>query len=347
MRREYTVFVDESGLFSAGAVGHRVVGAVVVPLAREEADGRARAALEAGAGPWGLPVHAKDLVSPLLTPPRALTEARWQLLQSWMREGDRPRVPDRATLLALQDGSRGMLLGALSREPGRHADRVLYRLRVEVRRLLRETGAWLVWVGEHGRRALEAGDRDHWPRMVRAAVGQAAVSVWRAGGEGASITPVIATYSSLATLDLAPTQRALSTTTRVAPIWPEAQVPLIPAETSAGLQVADVLVHALGPGAAQSLPVASPDRHTMRDLQCNFWRLFPAPQNPVYPPPYPAPCSGATEDTHGRVMAAFSTGDPMVVPRLEALLGRPPANTLAYGVEGALVAARALCEKAP
>jgi len=288
--REFTVFVDESGLFGPRQVGHRVVGALVVPCARKEAEAVARRALVEVVGKRGLPVHANRLAKPPVYGP------------AWRKEG-------------------------------RRDDPIRLAVRARVRALLDDTEGWFAWVGEHGARAVDEGDHDHWARMVRAVLGQVAVSVWLRAGMEASIVPVVAVYQQLTGLDLSPVHRALSRgTSRSPPRGLDTCIALTPARASYGLQVVDVLVHGLGPGASQELPVEHPERHTLRWLQRRFEQVFPASASPVDPRPHPDPCCGATDATHGRVVDAFvhgtrGEGGAQATPL--------PPNTLAYGVEGA------------
>ena len=66
---QWTIFLDESGLFDTNAPGLRVVGGVIVPRARTDAERAAKEWLEDGlreadAAWWATAVHANELLDP-------------------------------------------------------------------------------------------------------------------------------------------------------------------------------------------------------------------------------------------------------------------------------------------
>lgn len=244
-----TLFVDESGRFEPPKpgrsahwpCGRRLVGGVVLAGDPGEAEASAREMLEDAlaaidlawwrgevSGKWFR--HAPTLAEQLLAQPDV--PAAYHQLATETRKGvDRSR----SRLFELGNG----WLQSLRRQLGRR---------------LGANGARVLLAAEHGL----PGERDlpasvPFPRMLSALLGQSAV--WAARDwESPTLSSVVADRGGLhpEQLALGPWARALGV-----PSLPPPQVAR--ASERAGLQIADLIVHALGPGQGQDLHLTDDD----------------------------------------------------------------------------------------
>lgn len=257
---EATLFVDESGLFRSATCwpsGMRVVGGVVVPRPHAEASRLCGAALRralasADAAWFEGDVHATDLLHP--------PDVARRILDS--------REPDGSLARAAQDilraekeregAARGSSAWRRLREFG---GSVLTSIEHSIGPMLDELDAEVVVVTEYGSVA-HAGEGTRlvrYPRMaealIRAAIlrtGRTATAPWRLVAVMASGQPGANGVSAEVWLRKLAKLREQEDELR-GTLPNEALVRIADARDDAGLQVADVVVHALGPGAQHEL----------------------------------------------------------------------------------------------
>lgn len=219
----YTIYVDESGDFDAKAMGHRIVVALALPLAFDDAESAARfcldAALEQG---WPRPFHATECVDPEV------------------RVGERNRL-DAIRALArsrIQRDDRGAL-----QRVGRER---LRSVRHAIGELLRVHQGFVVLCGEHDQDPAPARPGGSWPRMVTAAVERASVEIALQGG--AEIDLRIAIKDSGYAVDPTPRKGCVLASHRQDY-----------ARALHGLQLADTLAHGLATRTQRLSPMADPE----------------------------------------------------------------------------------------
>lgn len=252
---EWTLFVDESGRFdlrSPWPSGRRIVGGVLVREAPTEAEASCRRAIDAAlatVAPWWRgPVHMRRLRHPPYL------------------AADLIAMPAPAPIVAVARRLPPELPESIARAG--QAWRAIWKIaapivtalrKVVTAELARRSARFLI-VSEYGRN-LPPGMIPY-PRMLAALVEQAALACALGAPSAATLHPIVAERSgALLIEDFTRWSAALAALARrtAGPSGPRTGTVEIvkpvraPAEERAGLQVADTIVHSLGPGRTQEV----------------------------------------------------------------------------------------------
>ena len=238
----WTAFVDESGLFepSAGGwlPGMRLVAGVVLPLPVAQAEQRCQQALQAartafGSGSWPVTFHGSRLAHPAYLAEEVLASP---LAPRWLR------------VQAEQVATGPTRLQATGH-------RLLRLARQEVGRAIGQSGGWALGVCEFGCPTTLRGEPGPLPyrRMLVAWLDHALMELACQLEGPTTLDVVVASRSQPVPAHQSAWGRRLEALGD-----PRSQVELQVREAAAselaGLQAADLLAHALGPGSQQAIP---------------------------------------------------------------------------------------------
>jgi hypothetical protein len=334
---DFTVFTDESGGFSNpdGPLGKHVTVALVVPGRRGDVEARIVRSLKHAGPDLPSPFHATET----LHPPAVAAELQRQIAAG--AAACRPELAD-----ALRDTApNGVATWPSSPalrprwdELKRTGARWLSAAR-GVASALVEEGGRVVLCLQHG----NAPEPGQWGRMMFAVLDEALLSIaLDASTSEHRVELGLADRGGRLPFDLAPTldllDRVRASGTALAQLACPRSAPTEDAEGSPGIQMADVIAHAFGPGPAmyQSVTAAQATALDWAALrrEARTWMSVRA-TGPLHP-------GGARDETHGRVMTALAEAaegrqilaEPLGVLRADRT--RLPPFTYCCSVEGTL-----------
>ncbi len=319
----YTIFIDESGEFAGRvAQGVRLVAAVVMAGAIEDCENTAQEGLERALGRGVLPFHACEYSAPYRL--RALLRKR----------------PNLATRLGISGKAPDVHLQKVGA-------RTLVAARQAVGQVILNAQDCVVLCYEHG--CYENGI-DRWRPMVCAALDQALVWIATRPGGPHTVFGRVAERGEPTTFDLSPTcellaRLAVGFPDKVSAVACNGPLPTALAARSCGLQVADIVAHAMGPRGSASKALGQPaaegrNRHWLdqRYAVLSALRLAPPGANGK------TVAIGAVDETYGAVLhivreQACGGADAarMILKRLQTQwVNRLPPHTLRCSVEGSV-----------
>jgi hypothetical protein len=334
---DFTVFTDESGLFSNpdGPLGKHMTVALTVPGLRGDVESRIAHALEQVGLDLPSPFHATETVHP----PAVAAE-----LQRRIAVGAYAYSTELAA--ALRDTAPGDLYAWLDSPQLRRRWDDLKKIGARWLRSARGVASGLIQEGgsvvlclQHG----NAPEPDQWGRMMRAVLGEALLSIaLDARASEHRVELGLADRGGRLPFDLASTldllERARANGAGLARLACPRSAPTEDADRSPGIQMADVIAHAFGPGRAvyQAVGAAQATDLNWSALrkEARTWMSVRA-TGPLHP-------GGARDETHGRVMTALAKvavdrralAEPLAALRADRT--RLPPFTYCCSVEGTL-----------
>lgn len=261
---KWTAFVDESGLFEpaegAWLPGMRLVAGVLLPQAMAQAEALSqktlRSVLDAAGVPWwSEPIHGSEIASPT------------RLARCILRT---EKAPDWARAQATMADTHPEPLRATGQ-------RMLRALRQGVGQMIAQENGWALGVCEFGCPTTLRGEPGPLPyrRMLLGWLDHALLQVASEGSGPASLEVLVASRNGTVAAHLSPWSKRL-TDLGDRRLEVSLTVREAPAQQAAGLQVADLIAHGLGPGSQQAIPPA-PElvaSRTQQDLEAQVRSRF-------------------------------------------------------------------------